>query len=92
MSNPQMTLEPTIEKISTAIVHAMNANGGILESFGIPKNEWPDFENAYKRQFGALLSTKFDRVNLVLRGIPVYPTEEDEDENRLPHWTGENLR
>ena len=72
---PQTTNEPIIEKIVIAITRAMDANGGKLESYGIPISEWPEFDAAYVRQFGDRFGVKFHRMNLVLRGIPVYPIE-----------------
>lgn len=65
--------EPLIDTIAHRIVCAMNDHGGYIEDFGIPAAEWLDFQAAYQRYFGALYSAPFDRPNLILMGIPVYP-------------------
>lgn len=65
--------EPLIDNVAQRIVRAMADQGGFVESFGIPASEWLDFEAAYKRYFGAFYTAPFDRPNLILMGIPVYP-------------------
>lgn len=65
--------EPLIREVAKKIVYAIDENGGRLENYFIPISEWNDFENAYKRQFGALFSLPYSGHNLVLMGIPVCP-------------------
>lgn len=65
--------EPLIEEITRRIILAFKSNGGFVESFGIPATEWPEFLLAYERHFGACYAAPFDRPNLILMGIPVYP-------------------